>query len=34
VELMGDDVEMRKQFIKQKYSSVKNLDIWSLLRGM
>ena len=27
VELMGDDVEMRKQFIKQKYSSVKNLDI-------
>jgi DNA gyrase/topoisomerase IV subunit B len=24
---MGDDVEMRKQFIKQKYSSVKNLDI-------
>lgn len=27
VELMGDDVEMRKQFIKQEYSSVKNLDI-------
>ena len=27
VELMGDDVEMRKQFIKQRYSSVKNLDI-------
>ena len=27
VELMGDDVEMRKQFTKQKYSSVKNLDI-------
>ena len=27
VELMGDDVELRKEFIKQKYSSVKNLDI-------
>jgi DNA gyrase subunit B len=27
VELMGDDVEPRREFIKQKYSSVKNLDI-------
>ena len=26
-ELMGDDVEMRKQFIKSKALSVKNLDI-------
>ncbi len=26
-ELMGDDVEPRREFIKQKYSSVKNLDI-------
>tara|TARA_B100001057_G_scaffold115290_1_gene113830 strand:- start:43547 stop:45967 length:2421 start_codon:yes stop_codon:yes gene_type:complete len=26
-ELMGEDVEMRKQFIKQEYNSVKNLDI-------
>jgi DNA gyrase/topoisomerase IV subunit B len=25
---MGDDVEPRREFIKQKYSSVKNLDIW------
>jgi DNA gyrase/topoisomerase IV subunit B len=24
---MGDDVEPRREFIKQKYSSVKNLDI-------
>ena len=27
VELMGDYVEPRREFIKQKYSSVKNLDI-------
>ena len=26
-ELMGDDVDMRKQFISSEYSSVKNLDI-------
>ena len=26
-ELMGDDVDMRKQFISSEYNSVKNLDI-------